>query len=296
MFSEAFPAGSASSFHNPHEPDRCASCSVDLVSPHIYCVVCKIEMCSACFAGGIEFGNHRNDHSYSVLTQNFVLFKDSDWTAAEEVTLLESLLQDNNWELIAKKLPGRSVKEIREHYDYFYMQRKGSPLLPKVPEVEGAPYPMPIVPYRLKVTGVEDPPRYSSNSVSYLSVAGYNAARSDFELDYDASAEELVAGLKTIDSSDPDYQLLTELQCAIVSAYNRRFKERQRRKRIIKNHGLILLRKTVAALHRYDVTITRAVYERFLCFTQFFNTGVEFDYLLEGLHRAGELKMQILRW
>lgn len=258
-------------------------------------MVCNVDICSACFAKGVEFGRHYNDHSYKVMTSNFILFKDSDWTAAEELLLLESLLQDNNWELIAKKLPGRSIMEIKNHYDYFYMRQKGSSLLPKPPEVKDAAYPMPIVPYRFKVTGIEDPPRYTSHSVGYLSVAGYNAARSDFELDYDASAEELIAGLKPIDLNDPDYKTLTELQCAIISAYNMRLRERQRRKRIIKIHGLILLRKTIAALHRYDVTITRSVYERLLCFMQFFKTGMDFDYLLEGLHHAGELKMQISR-
>lgn len=257
--------------------------------------MCNVDICSACFAQGAEFQNHYNDHSYKVMSQNCTLFKDSDWTAAEELTLLESLLQDNNWESIAKKLPGRSINEVKEHYDYFYIRQKGSSALPKLPEVTDAPYPMPIVPYRLKVTGVEDPPRYTSHSVSYLSVAGYNAARSDFELDYDATAEELLAGLKTIDLNDPDYKVLTELQCAIISAYNMRLRERRRRKAIIRTHGLILLRKTVAALHRYDVTITRPVYERLLCFMQFFKTGMEFDYLLEGLHSAGELKMQISR-
>lgn len=280
---------------NPHEADRCANCNLELASPHILCVICNVDICIACFAEGVEFGSHSNNHSYKVMTHNCILFKDSDWTAAEELTLLESLLQDNNWELMAKKLPGRSITEIKGHYDYFYMQQKGAPLLPKLPQVEDAPYPMPIIPYRLRVTGVEDPPRYTSHSVSYLSVAGYNAARSDFELDYDATAEELLAGLKPIDLNDPDYKILTELQCAIISAYNMRIRERQRRKRIIKTHGLILLRKTVAALHRYDVTITRAVYERLFCFMQFFKTGMEFDYLLEGLHCAGELKMQISR-
>lgn len=229
------------------------------------------------------------------MTHNFVLFKNSDWTAEEELTLLESLLQDNNWELIAKKLPGRSITEIKDHYDYFYIQQKGSSLLPKFPEVVDTPYPTPIVPYRFKVTGVEDPPRYTPHSVSYMSVAGYNAARSDFELDYDASAEESVAILKPIDLNDPDYKILTDFQCAIVSGYNIRLKERQRRKSIIRAHGLILLRKTVAAMHRYDRTITRAVYDKLLCYMQYFKSGMGFDYLLEGLHRAGELKMQISR-
>lgn len=208
--------------------------------------------------------------------------------------LLDSLVQDNNWDTIAKKLPGRSVKEIKEHYDYFYLRKKGSSLLPHFPEVD-APYPLPIIPYRFKVKDVEDPPRYASNSVGYLSVAGYNAARSDFELEYDTSAEEFVASLKTADPNDPYYKALSHLQCGIVEAYNRRLQERQKRKTVIRTHGLILLRKTIAAMHRYDMTVTRTVYERLMCFMQFFNTGLEFDYLLEGLHRAGELKMQISR-
>lgn len=258
-------------------------------------MVCNVDICSACFAKGAEFGAHYNDHSYRVLTQNFVLFKNSDWTAEEELTLLESLLRDNNWELIAKKLPGRSVPEIKEHYDYFYMHQNGSHLLPTPPKVEGAPYPMPIVPYRFKVTGVEDPPRYTSGSESCVHISGYNAARSDFEGDYDATAEETIADLEPIDRNDPDYELLTNLQCALISAYNRQLRERQKRKWIIKNHGLILLRKTVSALHRYNVTITEKVYTKLMGFMQFFKNGMDFDYFLEGLHRAGELKMQISR-
>lgn len=229
------------------------------------------------------------------MSQNFTLFENSDWSAAEELTLLESLLRDNNWESIAKKLPGRSIPEIKEHYDYFYMQQNGSPLLPKPPKVEGAPYPMPIVPYRFKVIGVEDPPRHASGSESCLHITGYNAARSDFEGDYDAGAEETVADLEPIDRNHPDYELLTNLQCALIAAYNRRLWERQKRKRILKNHGLILLRKTVSALHRYNVTITERVYTKLMGFMQFFKSGMDFDYLLEGLHRAGELKMQISR-
>lgn len=265
--------------------------------PYILCVICDTNICSLCVANGAEFSTHKNDHSYRVLTHNFVLFDNSDWSAKEELTLLESLLQYGNWNLIAKTLPGRSPKEIKEHYDYYYIQRRGSPLLPQVPEHENPVYPSPVVPYRFILNGIEDPPRYASNSVGYHSLAGYNPARSDFELEYDANAEDMVASLKCeVSPSDPDYKVMTDLQCSIISSYNRRLRERQRRKAIIRNHGLILLRKTGAAMHRYDLTITRPVYERFLRFAQFFHDADQFNYMLEGLHRAGELKMQIARY
>lgn len=277
--------------------NKCCSCSVELVPPFILCTECDLIICSACFANGVEFLNHQNDHSYRVLMQNFTLFKNSDWTAKEELTLLVSLLQYNNWGLVMKELPGRSIKEIKEHYDYFYLRRHGSSLLPEIPKFERPVYPTPVVPYRVKLAGVEEPPRYTSNSVGFHSVAGYNPARSDFELEYDANAEDLVAHLEyeTVDQSDPEHDIIADLQCAMINSYNRRLQERQRRKNVIRTHGLILLRKTTAALHRYDVTITRPVYERLLCFMQYYHSGLEFDFIMEGLHRAGELKMQISR-
>lgn len=277
--------------------DTCSKCNVELIPPYILCVECEINICSACFANGVEFSNHRNNHSYRVLHFDFVLFENSDWTAKEELTLLETLLQYANWNTIAKHLPGRSVKEVKEHYDYIYLQRNGSSLLPEMPKPEVSACPLPIVPYKFRLN-IEEPPRYTYNSVGYHSVAGYNAARSDFELEYDANAEDLITNLKSepVDVDDPDYEIITDLQCAIIRRYNRRLSERQRRKSIIRRHGLILLRKTMAALHRYDMTITRAVYERLLGFMQFYTNGMDFDYILEGLHRAGELKMQILRY
>lgn len=276
--------------------DTCSKCNEELTPPYIFCVECELNICSACFANGVEFLNHKNDHSYRVLHFDFVLFENCDWTAKEELTLLESLLQYANWNTVTKHLPGRTVKEVKEHYDYMYLQRHGSPQLPEMPKIEASEYPFPIVPYRFRLN-VDDPPRYTYNSVGYHSVAGYNAARSDFELEYDNNAEDLITNLNAelFDEEDLDYQIVTDLQCAIVRSYNRRLKERQRRKLIIRRHGLILLRKTMAALHRYDMTITRPVYERLLGFMQFYKNGMDFDYILEGLHRAGELKMQILR-
>ncbi|KAF5308792.1 hypothetical protein FQR65_LT06025 [Abscondita terminalis] len=273
----------------------CLSCNNELSSPYIICVVCNINLCTLCFANGKEFLNHKNNHDYSIFNDNFILFEDSNWTAREELTLLNTLLDYSNFSLVSRNLQNRTLKEIKEHYNDFYLQRRGSELLPTFSLTERSNS-EPIVPYRFKLVDVDEPPRYNCNSVGFQSMAGYNAARSDFELEYDSNAEDLISSMnfKNIDPGDPHYGLMTDLQCVIIRSYNRRLAERQRRKAVIRNHGLILIRKTIGWLHRYDVTITRRVYERMCRFMQFC-TGMQFEYILEGLHRVGELKAEISR-
>lgn len=254
-----------------------------------------MSICCACFASGIEFNEHKNDHSYSVLSYDFPLFEASTWSAKEELVLLDGLINLGNWGSIAKKLTNRSIKDIKEHYDHFYISRKGNNLFPNMQTNDDINYMEPIVPYRFRLDDLQDPPRFKSTSISYHSVAGYNAARSDFELEYDTNAEDLIANLEHIDPSCAGYNILSELQCAVIRNYNRRLEERERRRRIIREHGLIMQRKVVAWLHRYDTTVTPTVCDRLSRFMQFYS-GQSFEYLMEGLHRAGELKMQIARY
>ncbi|RZC39163.1 transcriptional adapter 2-alpha [Asbolus verrucosus] len=246
------------------------------------------------FPKGVELQSHKNYHDYCIIRDDFPLFDGTDWTAKEELILLNSIQKYGNWNLVNKELPNRTMKEIKTHYDYFYLERRGSNQLPAIRETETSVFLEPIVPYRCRINDADEPPRYSPNTVGYKSLAGYNPARSDFECEFDPNAEDLLSNLKSIDRDDPHYDLITNLQCAVISSYNRRLVERQRWKRIIRNHGLIVLRKVYAWLHRYDVTITRPVYEKLIRFMQYC-TAAQFEMLLEGLHRSGELKIQILR-
>lgn len=271
------------------------NCYGDLSDRFILCVQCDINICCACFASGVEFNEHKSDHSYSVLSYDFPVFKDSDWSAKEELVLLDGLINLGNWGAIAKKLTNRTVKEIKEHYDHFYISRRGSNLFPSMQVDDSVNYMQPIVPYRLRLDDLQDPPRFKSTSASYHTVAGYNAARSDFELEYDTNAEDLIACLEPVDPNCSHSKVIADLQCCIIKSYNRRLEKRQKRRRIIRDHGLIMQRKVVAWLHRYDITITPAVYDRLCRFLQFYS-GQSFEYMMEGLHRAGELKMQIARY
>lgn len=231
------------------------------------------------------------------MNHDIVLFERSNWTAEEELIMLDVLFTYGygNWEIISKKLRNRTEQEIKEHYDKFYLEEPDLQL-PKVPDTDQSLFPKPVIPYKFRLTNIEEPPRFATNSTGFQSLAGYSAARSDFEVEFDANCENILAKLTEVelDETHPKYDLLLELQTCLVRSYNHRLRERQRRKRIIRDHGLILLRKTMSSLHRYENTLTRPVAERMLNFMQLLS-GVEFDFLMEGLHRSAELKQRIAK-
>lgn len=228
----------------------------------------------------------------------FILYENSDWTAEEELTLLDSILNYGNWNSVAQELPTRSLQEIKDHYEYFYIDRKACPDMPVIPKRDEAVYVTPTIPYRMKMDNIDDPPRYLTNSLEntlgYQSLAGYNPARSDFENEFDKNAEDILSTVEVVDEDDQYYGMLTKLQCALVNNYNRRLKERERWKEIIRNHGLLLLRKTTSWLHRYDLTITKPICDKLLRYMQFCDPD-RFVMYMEGLHRAGELRIHIAR-
>lgn len=276
----------------------CGNCSSEVTTQYILCAKCNVNICLDCFSKGAEFYEHKNDHNYRILTMKFLLFDNSDWTAEEEITLLESILNYGNWHSVAQELPNRSVQEIKDHYEYFYVDGKASPSMPLVPKRDEAVYVQPTIPYRMKMDNIDDPPRYLTNSlentIGYQSLAGYNPARSDFENEYDKYAEDCLSTVEVVDEDDPCYEMLTKLQFALIQSYNRRLKERERWRKIIKTHGLLLLRKTISWLHRYDSTITKPVYDKLIRFMQFYDPD-RFIMYMEGLHRSGELRIHIAR-
>lgn len=276
------------------ECPRCANCSNELVSPYIQCNECNEYICCSCFATGAQFGNHFNNHDYRIITNNFLLFPNSDWTAKEELTLLDALTVYGNWNSVAGQLPNRSLNEILEHYDYFYLKGRGTENMPRFPDRDEAAFITPVVPYRFKLSDIAEPPRYLQNTIGYQSLAGYNPVRADFENEYDMNAEDVLGNLHEFNRKDPHYDVLTELQCGIINGYNRRLKERERWKKIIRECGLITLRKLTFWLHRYDVTIGKNAYEKLVRFMQI-SDPLQFEMLMEGLHRVGELKVHIAR-
>ncbi|KAK0086957.1 hypothetical protein PV326_005386 [Microctonus aethiopoides] len=281
----------------------CCICKLTLSEPYVKCALCNnIMLCPTCFSNGCEINNHKNDHDYIIIKNEFSLIENSNWTAREELNLLD-IIQDcgiGNWCDISRRMGGKTPDECKTHYLNNYIDNQALPGLPKIPETEASLFGCEAIPYMFKLHDLEEPPRYGINTPNNRLLAGYNPARSDFEVNFDNHAELLISEMKyneflhNDDDKIVDYNLGINLQMAIIDSYNNRLKERARRNKIIRDHGLIAFRRTISWLNRYDATITRTISEKLLIFMQLVN-GMEFDYIMEGLHHAGELRNYLNR-
>lgn len=277
----------------------CRVCRSTLVEPYIRCAVCNnVEICLSCFAKGCEVNEHKNDHDYVIIKNEFPLIDGSGWTAKQELELLDVVQQCGfgNWVDVGRRIQGKSAEECKMHYLQHYIDSQTLPGLPRIRNTRTSLFACEPIPYMYKLQDLEEPPRFASDTINSKLLAGYNAARSDFEVNFDNHAESLVADLEydEFQPEDDEYALGRALQTAMVQAYNNRLKERMRRRRIVRDHGLIIFRKTLTWTQRYENTITRSLAEKLLIFMQLVD-GMDFDFLMEGLHRAGVMKNRIIR-
>jgi hypothetical protein len=98
----------------------------------VYCEDCKdIFICLKCFIEGRESREHKRDHQYRILDKlNFSLFG-TQWTAREEINLLEGLQQFGygNWKAISKHLNSdKDMVDCEKHFHEVYLDRKGMDL------------------------------------------------------------------------------------------------------------------------------------------------------------------------
>ena len=221
------------------------------------------------------------------------MIEESVWTARQELELLDVLQECGfgNGIDVARRMQGKTPDECKNHYMKNFIDHQNLPGLPKIEETRTSLFPPEIVLYHFKLQDIKEPPRFAPNSINSRLLAGYNAVRLDFEINFDNHAEQLVADLNYNDfqPEDAHYDLGNSLQIAMVQAYNNRLKERMRRRKIVKDHGLISFRRTMSWLKRYESTITRPIAKRLLIFMQLVS-GIEFDYIVEGLHHVGEIK------
>ncbi|XP_059049546.1 transcriptional adapter 2A [Achroia grisella] len=270
---------------------KCDVCTETAHEPYIECGECETNLCTKCFASGKEVGSHKNDHKYAVRKNDIPLFDNCNWSAKEECKLLSALSTYGygNWEDISKSVHTRSKLECQEHYKKYYIENVQYEELKLLPETKQSLFPKPLIPYLYSSDVSTNPPR---NNQSDPHLAGYNAYRSEFELSYDNYAESLF-NIEDEYSEDDD-NLMDALKIALANALNTRLRERQRRYKIIQNHGLIKPNKLISWLQKYNPTLTRYKCERLTSFMQFM-TGMQFDAFMESLSLESELMQRITR-
>ncbi|XP_077151640.1 transcriptional adapter 2-alpha isoform X7 [Ranitomeya variabilis] len=218
----------------------CRGCSSYLMEPYIKCADC----------GPPEFLLCLQTSDFPVL--------DPSWTAQEEMALLEAVMDCGfgNWQEVAIQMRTKTKDDCENHYmKHFINNPLFASTLLSMKQAEEDKNAETAVPFQAS----EDPPRPTFDSLLSRDMAGYMPARADFIEEFDNYAEW---DLRDIDFVEDDSEILHAtwislhaLKIAVVDIYHSRLKERQRRKRIIREHGLINLRKFQILERRYSKDI-----------------------------------------
>ena len=276
----------------------CGHCKSPTKEPYIQCAQCQnvkekpTVICVSCFSKGAEFGLHENNHRYIVIKNNFTIFN-SGWQAKEEVKLINAIIDSGfgNWQDISFRVQKKTAEECREHYHKFYIESPHVEL-PQLCEqmCTDIVHPQPVT----YIGGTDDPPRPLPGTAFCRDMAGYNAARGDFDVEHDHSAELEIQDLDIkLFEDDPKPSVGLKLQMCLLDRYRRRLGERHFRKKLIKDHGLISVSKTLQWMNRYRPFLSPSFADALPKFYGLLNS-LEVDLLLEGLKCEAELRKHIL--
>ncbi|XP_077579271.1 transcriptional adapter 2-alpha isoform X1 [Stigmatopora nigra] len=276
---------------DPNDKPPCRGCSTYLVEPYIKCAECgpsPFLLCLQCFTRGFEYKKHQSDHKYEIMTSDFPVLEAS-WSAQEEMALLEAVMDCGfgNWQDVAYQMRSKSKEECESHYmKNFINNPLFSSTLLGLRKTKDARFADGAIPFKAS----DDPPRPTFDSMLSRDMAGYMPARADFMEEFDNYAEW---DLKDIDFVDDDSDVLRALKLAVVDIYHSRLKERQRRKKIIRDHGLINMRKFQMLEHCYPKEV-QELYELMRRFARV--TGpLEHDKFIESHVLEFELRREIRR-
>ncbi|XP_055695769.1 transcriptional adapter 2A isoform X2 [Lutzomyia longipalpis] len=278
----------------------CNFCSQDLCEPFIECVECREVFCPPCFASGRETIRHRNFHQYSVRQDDFPIFRGSSWTGREEKVLLDLIAKYGlgNWSDVAKGMRNRSSSECQRHYFQFYTNG----LVGRMCGLQEEPYVRELREHWGK-SECARLSRFPPETLEAKALAGYRAARGEFDIPYDQTAESILSHID-VDPwpSEEDTEASKELNCAVFRAFNHRLRERKRRYNVIREHGLLDHQSTAIRLQSIEeiLSVGEKSFEkasnatRFSAFVQLLSAE-SLNLLVARLKHAQELRNYLQR-
>ncbi|KAI4308508.1 hypothetical protein L6164_031573 [Bauhinia variegata] len=117
--------GKASLYH-------CNYCNKDISGKvRIKCAVCQdFDLCIECFSVGAELTPHKSNHPYRVMDNLSFPLICLDWSADEEMLLLEGIEMYGfgNWTQVAEYIGTKSKSQCIDHYNAVYMNSPCFPL------------------------------------------------------------------------------------------------------------------------------------------------------------------------
>ncbi|KAJ1668841.1 Transcriptional adapter ada2 [Coemansia sp. RSA 1813] len=224
---------------------HCDSCQANLTDGvRVSCNECPdFDLCTTCFSRGVEIGSHRNDHAYRVVSRHrFPVFTE-DWSADEELFLIDGLRQFGmgNWKDAAEYVGTKTKEECERHYNDVYVSSDAWPLPDMDREFDttlarssGDKRNRNATPSKAKVL---------SSQPSNHEIIGYMPGRLEFETEFENEAEQVI---KDMVVNDDDSMEEVELKQTVLKIYNNKLDRRIYRKSFIFDRGLLEYRKNQA--------------------------------------------------
>lgn len=208
------------------------------------CQEVSLVLCIQCFASGAELGPHKNSHQYSFNDPNAItIFRGKGaWSALEELKLLKAVEHYGfgNWDDISKDIETKNPDDAKEEYISKFLngtigkhtwKNENEQRLTLVDHTIGDDLSID----ELQVEKFSESNQEICTPEQALQL-GYMPFRDDFEREYDVTAEQLVSNLALISEDD---EIETALKLAQVDIYNRRLRERSRKKKIARDYKLV---------------------------------------------------------
>ncbi|KAL0890239.1 hypothetical protein Bca101_014222 [Brassica carinata] len=249
---------------------NCDYCQKDITGKiRIKCSVCPdFDLCVECMSVGAEITPHKCYHAYRVMENLTFPLICPDWSADDEMLLLEGLeiYGMGNWAEVAEHVGTKSKQQCLDHYRNIYLNSPFFPL-PDMSHVAGkskkelqamSKEPVqdkkeqnmkveyPFSPPKVKVEdtqkeshtdrsfGGKKPVTPGNNSLVELS--SYNHKREEFDPEYDNDAEQLLAEMEFKQNDTPDEK---KLKLRVLRIFSKRLDERKRRKEFILERNLL---------------------------------------------------------
>ncbi|KAJ1988730.1 Transcriptional adapter ada2 [Dimargaris cristalligena] len=260
----------------------------------IRCAECPdFDTCVTCFSQGIELGPHKNNHKYQVVTPNFFPIFTEDWSADEELLLIEGIQQFGmgNWMDIAEHVRTKNKDECEKHYQIVYLESPQWPLPRFIDKKFDASKPATRPPALKKPRPTPSNPRLSkplSSQPTNHEIQGYMPARLEFELEYENDAENSV---KDLVFNPDDLPEDTELKLVMMDIYNGRLDKRIERKRFLSDRGLLEYKK-MQTLEKKRSKEERDLWNKGKVFARL-QTHEDYLSFMQGLQREAQLRQQI---
>lgn len=233
-------------------------------------------------------GQHKNSHPYRIVTRHRFPIFTSDWSADEELLLIDGLLQFGmgNWKDAAEHVGTRSKEECERHYNQVYVDSESWPLPNMDQEFENKFAQISDDRPGKQPTSLKN--KLLSSQPSNHEIVGYMPGRLEFETEHENEAEQVI---KDMVINDDDTREEVELKQVVLRIYNGKLDRRIARKQFIFDRGLLEYRKN-QAIEKKRAKEERDLLNKVKVFARM-QTHEDFEEFTAGLLNENALRQRI---